>query len=335
MLRHCNAGKTLRFAQHAARANPKRKGPEGLEIRRRAPREKSAASDAPSRNSVGVAVPAVTDFSSTRRPMPGNVPASTDGIGLRPARGEVRPSGRRSAARGAQREYSSTAAGARRARSHPRDYPISLHGVGLSLGPPTRSMPDTSPVERRPAPSRHSFSEHRLGPHRWSHLNDLCRCLSPTGPRGLLRSNRRGQEALASLARRERVRVPPLRPTRCGMGFVPQPPGATAASCCGTSTTSMSCDQTTASIRAAISTRSRRGGSEIHLAGSTPAALVSSTHGTRVVPPVWASTAAASTASRGKQTLIEWDTDLPGLDVLQDEAAIAQAILEEADAVAA
>ena len=34
-------------------------------------------------------------------------------------------------------------------------------------------------------------------------------------------------------------------------------------------------------------------------------------------------------------TLIEWDTDLPGLDVLQDEAATAQSILEEADAVAA
>ena len=36
-----------------------------------------------------------------------------------------------------------------------------------------------------------------------------------------------------------------------------------------------------------------------------------------------------------KPTLIEWDTDLPGLDVLQDEAAIAQSILEQADAVAA
>ena len=36
-----------------------------------------------------------------------------------------------------------------------------------------------------------------------------------------------------------------------------------------------------------------------------------------------------------KPTLIEWDTDLPSLEVLQDEAAIAQSILEQADAFAA
>ena len=75
---------------------------------------------------------------------------------------------------------------------------------------------------------------------------------------------------------------------------------------------------------------------EIHLAGfdaSGPCLI--DTHGTRVAPPVWALYRAAIDRFGAKPTLIEWDTDLPGLGVLQDEAAIAQSILEEADAVAA
>ena len=75
---------------------------------------------------------------------------------------------------------------------------------------------------------------------------------------------------------------------------------------------------------------------EIHLAGfdaSGPCLI--DTHGTRVAPPVWALYRATIERLGAKPTLIEWDTDLPGLDVLQDEAAIAQSILEEADAVAA
>jgi uncharacterized protein (UPF0276 family) len=75
---------------------------------------------------------------------------------------------------------------------------------------------------------------------------------------------------------------------------------------------------------------------EIHLAGfdaSGPCLI--DTHGTRVAPPVWALYRAAIDRFGAKPTLIEWDTDLPALDVLQDEAAIAQSILEEADAVAA
>jgi uncharacterized protein (UPF0276 family) len=75
---------------------------------------------------------------------------------------------------------------------------------------------------------------------------------------------------------------------------------------------------------------------EIHLAGfdaSGPCLI--DTHGARVAPPVWALYRAAIDRYGPKPTLIEWDTDLPALDVLQDEAAIAQSILEQADAVAA
>lgn len=75
---------------------------------------------------------------------------------------------------------------------------------------------------------------------------------------------------------------------------------------------------------------------EIHLAGfdaSGPCLL--DTHGARVAPPVWALYRATIDRFGPKPTLIEWDTDLPALDVLLDEAAIAQSILEQADAVAA
>ena len=86
-----------------------------------------------------------------------------------------------------------------------------------------------------------------------------------------------------------------------------------------------------------ISRRSRPGSvAEIHLAGfdaSGPCLI--DTHGSRVAPAVWALYRAAIERFGPKPTLIEWDTDIPALDVLLDEAAQAQAILDEhRDAVA-
>jgi uncharacterized protein (UPF0276 family) len=75
---------------------------------------------------------------------------------------------------------------------------------------------------------------------------------------------------------------------------------------------------------------------EIHLAGfdgSGPCLI--DTHGARVAPPVWALYRAAVERFGPKPSLIEWDTDLPALEVLLDEASIAQAVLEESNAVAA
>ena len=75
---------------------------------------------------------------------------------------------------------------------------------------------------------------------------------------------------------------------------------------------------------------------EIHLAGfdaSGPCLI--DTHGARVAPPVWSLYRAAVERFGPKPTLIEWDTDLPELEVLADEAAIAQSILDEAHALAA
>jgi uncharacterized protein (UPF0276 family) len=75
---------------------------------------------------------------------------------------------------------------------------------------------------------------------------------------------------------------------------------------------------------------------EIHLAGfDANGDCLIDTHGTRVSPPVWDLYRAAIARFGPKPTLIEWDTDIPPLEILLDEAAHAQTILETCDAIAA
>ena len=75
---------------------------------------------------------------------------------------------------------------------------------------------------------------------------------------------------------------------------------------------------------------------EIHLAGfdaSGPCLI--DTHGAPVAPDVWALYRRAIARFGPLPTLIEWDTDIPPLATLLAEAATAQTILETADALAA
>ena len=51
--------------------------------------------------------------------------------------------------------------------------------------------------------------------------------------------------------------------------------------------------------------------------------------------PVWALYRETVRRIGPRPTLIEWDADIPPLDVLLDEAAKANAILEQTDALAA
>ncbi|HVR92272.1 MAG TPA: DUF692 domain-containing protein [Casimicrobiaceae bacterium] len=75
---------------------------------------------------------------------------------------------------------------------------------------------------------------------------------------------------------------------------------------------------------------------EIHLAGfDASGECLIDTHGARVAPPVWELYRAAIARFGPKPTLIEWDTDIPPLEILLDEAAQAQTILESCDAIAA
>jgi uncharacterized protein (UPF0276 family) len=75
---------------------------------------------------------------------------------------------------------------------------------------------------------------------------------------------------------------------------------------------------------------------EIHLAGYfTSDDCLIDTHGDRVAPPVWRLYQIALERFGPVPTLIEWDTDIPPLPVLLDEAAKARTFMETRHAVAA
>ena len=76
---------------------------------------------------------------------------------------------------------------------------------------------------------------------------------------------------------------------------------------------------------------------EIHLAGHSlrrlddARTLLIDDHGSRVTPEVWALYAEALARFGPVPTLIEWDTDVPPMAVLLEEAAHAAALIEEAE----
>ncbi|MGE0096976.1 MAG: DUF692 domain-containing protein [Hydrogenophaga sp.] len=70
---------------------------------------------------------------------------------------------------------------------------------------------------------------------------------------------------------------------------------------------------------------------ELHLAGHVDCGdIVIDDHGSRVADPVWALFRHAQMRFGAVPTLIEWDTDVPALDVLLDEARCARAHAEDA-----
>jgi uncharacterized protein (UPF0276 family) len=70
---------------------------------------------------------------------------------------------------------------------------------------------------------------------------------------------------------------------------------------------------------------------EIHLAGYTVAGdIVIDDHGSRVHAPVWQVFSHAVKRLGPRPVLVEWDTDLPAWNVLMDEAAQAERLLTEA-----
>jgi uncharacterized protein len=75
---------------------------------------------------------------------------------------------------------------------------------------------------------------------------------------------------------------------------------------------------------------------EIHLAGFEEAdGCLIDTHGAPVAPDVWTLYARTIARLGSRPTLIEWDTDIPAFAVLQREAATAERVLEARDAIAA
>ena len=74
---------------------------------------------------------------------------------------------------------------------------------------------------------------------------------------------------------------------------------------------------------------------EFHLAGFEPGPMAIDTHGRPVADAVWTLYEYALARIGPRPTLIEWDTDIPAFDALQQEAAKARERLEACDAVAA
>jgi uncharacterized protein len=75
---------------------------------------------------------------------------------------------------------------------------------------------------------------------------------------------------------------------------------------------------------------------EIHLAGfDASGPCLVDTHGARVAPEVWALYGRAIARFGAVPTLIEWDVDIPALATLLAEAAKAQSMLDARDALAA
>jgi uncharacterized protein (UPF0276 family) len=74
---------------------------------------------------------------------------------------------------------------------------------------------------------------------------------------------------------------------------------------------------------------------EIHLAGfDASGTCLIDTHGAPVAPAVWTLYENAIVRFGPRPTLIEWDLDIPAFEVLQREAATAQSILDRHDGVA-
>jgi len=224
-----------------------------------------------------------------------------------------------------------------------RDYPLSLHGVGLSLG--SAEEIDAAHLERvrrvvkRIEPGL--VSEHLS----WSviggaYLADLLPL--PMTEEALAVVCRHVEQAQACLKRHLLIENPStyLRfrhstipeweflarvAERAGCGILCDVNNIYVSAC------NHGWDAATylAALPAAVG--------EIHLAGHAVKKLDDGQtlriddHGSRVAPAVWALYAEALARFGPVPTLIEWDTDVPPLEVLLEEAARAAAMLREAE----
>ena len=234
-----------------------------------------------------------------------------------------------------------------------RDYPVSLHGIGLSLG----SVDELDPAHldnvrrlvERIEPGL--VSEHLS----WSRVDGVY--LADLLPLPLTEESldvvcRHVDEAQARIGRLLLIENPSTY-LRFTHSTIPEPEflGALARRTgCG-----ILCDVNNAYVSAAnhgfdaaayLAALPPAAIGEIHLAGHAVRRLDDGStlriddHGSRVAPAVWALYAEALARFGAVPTLIEWDTDVPPLDVLLDEVARARAHLaaftcEATDAVAA
>jgi uncharacterized protein (UPF0276 family) len=223
-----------------------------------------------------------------------------------------------------------------------RDYPLSLHGVGLSLGRAddldARHLDRLRTLADRLEPVRVSehlswsmadgiYLNHLLPlPYTEESLDTVARHISQTqdalgrrllveNPSTYLRfvhSPMAEPEFLAELVRR----------TGCGL-------------LCDVNNAYVTCSNFGEDPAAYLEAIPAAAVGEIHLAGharneADGVTILIDDHGSRVAPAVWRLYELALARFGPVPTLVEWDTDIPELAVLLDEAGAAERILREA-----
>jgi uncharacterized protein (UPF0276 family) len=220
-----------------------------------------------------------------------------------------------------------------------RDYPVSIHGVGLSLG--TAGGLDGAHLERLAALAERLqpalVSEHLS----WSvaggaYLNHLLPL--PYTAEALALVAEHVARAQDRLGRRLLVENP-ARYLRFEDSPIPEPAFLNALARrtgCG-----VLCDVNNVYVSACnldgdpvawLDALEPEAVGEIHLAGhavndADGQRILIDDHGSRVAPAVWALYAHALGRFGAQPTLVEWDTDVPPLPTLLDEAATAGALL--------
>jgi len=225
-----------------------------------------------------------------------------------------------------------------------RDYPLSLHGVGLSLG--SAEGLDVAHVERvrrtvdRLEPGL--VSEHLS----WSvvggtYLADLLPL--PMTEEALAIVCRQVDQMQAYLKRRLLIENPSTylrfrHSTIPEWEFLARVAGRTGCGIlCDVNNIYVSACNHGWDASAYLAALPPSAIGEIHLAGHAVRKLEDGhilridDHGSRVAPEVWKLYAEALARFGPVPTLVEWDTDVPPLEVLIDEAARAAAVLDEAD----
>ena len=224
-----------------------------------------------------------------------------------------------------------------------REYPISLHGVGLSLGSVERldlgHLACVRRVAERVEPAL--VSEHLS----WStsggvYLADLLPL--PMTEEALEAVCHHVDQTQSCLRRRILVENPStyLRFRHSTIAEWEFLAAVAARTGCG-----ILCDVNNIYVSAAnhgwqasdyLTALSSSAVGEIHLAGHSVRELDGGRvlriddHGSRVIPEVWQLYSEALSLFGPVPTLIEWDTDVPPLDTLLDEAARAEALLRGA-----
>jgi uncharacterized protein len=222
-----------------------------------------------------------------------------------------------------------------------RDYPLSFHAVGLSLG----SVDGVDPrhLKRLRVPAERIepalISEHLS----WSttpgvYLNHLLPL--PYTEESLAVVCRNVDQVQTALGRRILVENPSLY-LRFRYSPIPEPEFLNELSrrtgcglLCDVNNTHVTAHNLGLDPVAYLKTLQPALVGEIHLAGharndADGQTILIDDHGSRVAPDVWQLFSQALALLGRRPTLIEWDTDIPALDVLLDEAHVAERYLTD------